>query len=362
MNTRKYRRFFKSLADGGEIPQKLYAELETKIAEEGGVNWNVYRYFLDGLEKRGLFEVEGTPFSTKKSAKTDGTFVYKRPKNPFWHIGHAVTSTVFKFLGWLASGLVYGAWRIPDRKKLKAVKGASISVSNHIGYIDAALTRYAFGCRKQNIIVAPHNCKKTFGGMLLKSATVVPLPITFRGAKPFCEMLEYLVRRGGDLHFYAEKSMWLRYEKPRPLYGGAFHYADRLDVPIVPMLYCVKPAKGLRKLLGLPRAEVRIGEPLYIDRSMPPRRRQEDLKMRTEAAMKELYEQFYGKPLVYSTDFNIGVSDDSLSGSESAPDARISAAAIKDGSGGTETGEALACEFESAAAQEIDGKILTKES
>lgn len=298
MNTAKYKRFFGKLFNSGDIPEDLYVELMSAAEQKGKVDWEIYRMFLDGLERRRLFETEGTPFSTEKSAKTDGSYVYLRPKNPFWHIGHAVMSTVFKFLGWLGSGLVYGVWRIKDRKKLKKL-GPCISVSNHFGYIDAALTRYAFGCKKQYIIAAPHNCKQNLGGAIIRAATAIPLPINFRGTKAFGETLKYMVARGASLHIYAEKSMWLRYKKPRPFMDGAFHYADRLDIPVVVMQYHIVPSKGLRKLFGLPKAVVRIADPIYSDKTLPPRQRQLDLKARAEAAAKQLYEEFYGEPLEY---------------------------------------------------------------
>ena len=299
MKTKKYKRFFKSLYDAGDISEELYNALIDKINAEGRMNKRVYEFFLAELERRALFDVDGTPFSTKNSAKTDGSFKYKSPRNPFWHLAHAFTSSVFKFLGWFASAFIFGIWRVPDRKKLKDVR-ACISVSNHVGYLDALLTRYAFGCRKQYIVVAPHNCKNNFGGAILKSATVIPLPINFHGAKAFSEMLTYVKLRDGALHFYPEKSMWVGYKKPRPLKDGPFHFADRLDIPIVPMLYVYKEPKGLRKLFHMPKMAIKIGDPLYADFTLPVADREMELKKRTEDAMKKLYEDFYGIPLSYS--------------------------------------------------------------
>lgn len=298
MKTKKYRRFFTSLYEAGDIPEDLYNALIDKLEQEGKMNNRVYEFFLNELERRGLFEVDGTPFSTKNSARTDGSFKYKHPSNPFWHIAHAITSTAFKFIGWFASGFVFGVWRVPDRKKLKGV-GACISLSNHVGYLDAVLTRFAFGCRKQYIVAAPHNCKRNLGGAILNSATVIPLPSSFRGTRAFSEMLVYVTERGGALHFYPEKSMWVGYKKPRPYKDGPFHFADRLEIPVVPMLYCYPEPKGLRKLFHMPKLAIRIADPLYADRTLPPAERELDLKRRAQDAVQKLYEDFYGVPLEY---------------------------------------------------------------
>lgn len=298
MNTKKYRAFFADLLRDGGMPRDLYDEVIAEIERDGKMTKRVYSVFIDGLEKRGLFDIDGTPFSTENSAKTDGTYKYKSTKNPFWYIGHAVTSTLYKFIGWIVGGIGYGVWRVKDAKKLKKI-GACITTSNHVGYFDACLTRRALGVKKQYIVAAPHNCKRNIGGAILKSAIVLPLPCSLRGAKPFYEMLEYVKERKAAIHFYPEKSMWLHYRKPRPYKAGAFYYAEKLDIPIVPMLYCFREPKGLRKLLHLQKAEIKIADPIYPDASMGARARMNDLANRAYAAAVGLYEDFYGTPLRY---------------------------------------------------------------
>lgn len=299
MNTKAYLGLLKYSLDSGELPQDLYDETVAKINARGKMTKKIYYEYLTELERRGLFQVDGTPFNTENSAVTNGEYKYKNPKNPFWHIGHAIASFIFKTLGGYFLGAVaYGVWRVKDRKKLKGVK-ACITTSNHVGYVDALLTRRALGMRKQYIVVAPHNCKNNLGGAMLKSTAVIPLPSVPSGNRPFMEMLEYVRDRGGSIHFYPEKSLWARYTKPRPYMDGAFFYADRLDMPVVPMLYCFHKPRGLRKLLGLAKVTIRIADPIYSDKSLPLRDRKSDLARRAEKAVAELYEDFYGKPLEY---------------------------------------------------------------
>lgn len=299
MNTKAYLGLFKYSLDAGELPQDLYDEVVAKVEAEGKMTKKIYYEYLDELERRRLFDVDGTPFNTKNSAVTDGSYVYKHPKNPIWHIAHGFWSTIFKLLGgYMLGAFGYGVWRVKDRKKLKGIK-ACVTTSNHVGYVDALLTRRALGMRKQYIVAAPHNCKNDLGGKLLKSATIIPLPSALSGNKPFMEMLEYVRDRGGAIHFYPEKSLWARYTKPRPYKDGAFFYADRLDVPVVPMLYCFHKPRGLRKLLGLAKVTIKIADPIYADKSLPARERKSDMARRAEQAVAKLYEEFYGKPLTY---------------------------------------------------------------
>lgn len=298
MNTEKYMRFFAELAEKDEIPRDVYDTVMAEIAKDGKMTKRVYGIYLDELEKRGLFDAEGAPFDTEKSAKTDGTYEYKHPKNPFWHLLHAFWSTLFKLIGYFGAAVVFGVWRVKDRKKFKNI-GACITVSNHVGFLDAVLTRRALGGKKQYIVVAPHNCKYTVGGAILRNATELPLPKSMGGVHKFNDMLRYVADRKAKIHFYPEKSMWIGYKKPRPFKEGAFFYADLLDIPVVPMLYCFKEPRGLRKLFRLPKAVIRISAPLYIDKSLKPRERKRDLCARAQAAEKALYEDFYGVPLTY---------------------------------------------------------------
>lgn len=301
MNTKKYLALFGSMAEKGEIPRELYDLLVAEIAaDKGKMTKRVYALFLDELEKRGLFDADGAPFDTKNSARTDGNYVYERPKNPFWRLAHFFWSTVFKFVGYVGGGIVFGVWRVKDRKKLKKL-GACITLSNHVGYLDAVLTVRARGMRCQYIIVAPHNCKHNLGGHILKMGGEIPLPTSIQGTRVFNSRLEHVARKNAAIHVYPEQSMWIGYKKPRPYKDGAFMFADKLDIPVVPMLYCFKQPRGLRKLLHLKKAVIKIGEPLYADKSLPVKQRRDELKARAESSAKALYASFYGAPPTYST-------------------------------------------------------------
>ena len=299
MNTKKYLAMFGELAENDEIPRSLYDKLLSDVAKSGKMTKSIYNDYLAELEKLRLFDVDGAPFDTRKSAKTDGTYVYMHTKNPFWHIGHFFWSTLFKFIGFIGGAIVFGTWRVKGRKKLKRL-GACITTSNHVGFLDAVMTIRASGMQNRYIVAAPHNCKSTLGGKILSTAGLIPLPISYKGARPFMEMLEYAAnKKRAKIHFYAEKSMWIGYRKPRPPKDGAFYYADKLDLPVVPMLYCFKTPRGLRKLLHLPKATIEIGDPIYADKTLSPSERKMDMAKRAYDATAKLYENFYGIPFEY---------------------------------------------------------------
>ncbi|MBD5131131.1 MAG: hypothetical protein HDT28_00835 [Clostridiales bacterium] len=300
MNTKKYKAMFVTLRDSGEIPIDVYDLVMREIEKDGKMTKRVYGIYLTELEKRRLFDVCTVPFDTKNSAQTDGTYKY-RSKNIFKRLAHRFWFRIFKIGAYVACALWFGVWRVKDKKKLKGIK-ACMTTSNHIGFLDSLFALRAIP-GKQYIVSAPFNCKNDLGGKILSTAGELPLPLpnSLSGARAFEEMLGYAVSKNAKIHFYAEKVMWIGYKKPRPYKEGAFYYADKLDVPVVSMLYCFKKPRGLRKLLHLPKMEIRIADPLYVNKELPPRERRKDVCARAEQAVKQMYEEFYGIPLEYES-------------------------------------------------------------
>ena len=298
MSTEKYKKFFKRLYDDGQIPEDLYIRLQAEIVKDGKMTKRVYGVFLKELERRRMFDVDGTPYDTKNSAVTDGNYPFLRKQTAVGKFFHAIWIGFVKVMCGLLCGIYYGAWRVRGKEHFKGLKGC-ITTSNHIDYLDTCLTVRVTGSKKFCVIIAPHNCKNDFFGWAYKKTGAVPLQSAPSGFKPFCEALESERDRGAAIHFYAEQSMWHFYDKPRPYKDGAFFYADKLDIPVVPVLYCVREPKGLRKLLHLPKITMAAGEPQYVNRDIPGRLRKAELCERVERETARLYEDITGKKAEY---------------------------------------------------------------
>ena len=121
-----------------------------------------------------------------------------------------------------------------------------------------------------------------------------------RVMRKFDEAIGYYLQHGQFVAMCPEQCMWEMYPKPRPYKIGAFHYAVKYDVPIVPMFITFRPSgqfdeDGFEKQYFT----VNIMPPLYADKSLPIKQRELDLKERNERACKEKYEQVYCKELIY---------------------------------------------------------------
>lgn len=286
MNSKKYKNFISKQQEEGEIDSDIAQKIIAMIDKQG-MTREVYDELLFELAQRGKFDVFTTPYTRENECVTDGTYSYY-PRNIFsaffqWLIRGVmlVGSPIFTFFKYNI--------KVRGKKNLKGVKSA-VTVSSHISYADSLITRTALVAHKMRIIVAPHNRKKTLGGYIM-SSIVMPLPCNLAGTRVFDNALKKAVDKNIYIHFYAEKAMWLYYNKPRPIKEGAAHYACKLNIPMIPMTYVVKKPCLLRRMLGFKHdIVVRIGEPIYPDKNLSVRENTKQLTALCSQARLKLHQ------------------------------------------------------------------------
>ena len=102
---------------------------------------------------------------------------------------------------------------------------------------------------------------------------------TFNQNKEFDKFVSNTLQNGGFIHFYPEQSMWLRYEQSRPLKKGAFYYASKNNVPVIPIIICFR-LDALRRKKAV---TIKICPPIYPDSSLSQR---ENCAVMNEKAQK----------------------------------------------------------------------------
>ena len=96
--------------------------------------------------------------------------------------------------------------------------------------------------------------------------------------------------------------MWWNYRKPRPLKNGAFHLAARSLVPVIPIFITMKDSDIIGED-GFPVQEyyIHIEKAIYPDLSLSEKENVKLLKNKNYEVWKNVYEEFYGEPLTYTT-------------------------------------------------------------
>lgn len=141
-----------------------------------------------------------------------------------------------------------------------------------------------------------------FYGFLFRNADTLPLSSNRKTMVNFMKAVDTVLKRGDFVLIYPEQSMWWNYEKPKPLKNGAFKFATKNNVPVVPIFITMEDSDIIGED-GFPIKEyyVHIEKPIYPDEEISERENVELMKEQNFEVWKNIYEEFYGIPLEYTT-------------------------------------------------------------
>lgn len=247
------------------------------------------------LEGYRRFDCDYIPFGTHWK-NPDKSFRYR--KRGFDRLVVGFWRTILFLFGPLIIGVGYGA-RVTGRKNLKAVKKTGIvSICNHFCYLDTLFVRQAVGHYRSFHTMGPKNNKTGPGGHIVRHGGMLPFSPDLEAARNLSREIERLLENGKIVNFYAEQALWTNYQKPRPLKDGAFHYAIKHNVPVLP-IFCTfrKNKRG-----HMHKLRINILPAIYASEALPRKEKLADMKTRAETAWRQCYESAYGKPLEYLPD------------------------------------------------------------
>ena len=250
-------------------------------------------------EKQGAFDVHVDPVDPETVLPVDENFEFipktKKRKLKRWFDRTFLIGPY----SWHQNSVVLKT-KVYGRKHLKGIK-AAINTCNHVYMYDCLAILRALKGHKVKYTVAEFNNRKGFLGEMMRSAGILPITSKLKVVKQFNNAVEYYLLHDNFVTFYPEQAMWYLYEKPRPYKIGAFHYAVKFDVPVVPMFITYRPsgkfdAEGLEKKYFT----VHIMPPIYPDHSLPPKEDAERMRALNYRMVKEKYEEVYGKKVEFS--------------------------------------------------------------
>ncbi|MCQ2399008.1 MAG: 1-acyl-sn-glycerol-3-phosphate acyltransferase [Clostridia bacterium] len=138
-------------------------------------------------------------------------------------------------------------------------------------------------------------------GFLLRYGNTLPLSSNVKTMMNLSRTVDDLLKKGNFVLVYPEKALWWNYKKPRPYKIGAYHYAVKAGVPVVPC-FCTMKDGEKQDESGFPVQEytVHVGKPIYPDDRLPVKEREKDMLDKNFAFSKEVYEKTYGVMLSYT--------------------------------------------------------------
>ncbi len=192
-------------------------------------------------------------------------------------------------------------------ENFRAVEGGKIVTCNHFSVGDnyavwVALRDHMDGKLLYKVIREGNytNPPKPFG-LFMRHCNTLPLSSRMETMKKFLKAVATLLGRGETILIYPEQGMWWNYRKPRPMQDGAFSLAVRNKAPIVPIFITMEDSDVIDGD-GFPVQEftLHILPAIYPDATLSSAEAKAKMKKENYDAWVRVYEDFYGKPLVYS--------------------------------------------------------------
>jgi 1-acyl-sn-glycerol-3-phosphate acyltransferase len=139
-----------------------------------------------------------------------------------------------------------------------------------------------------------------FYGKLMRSCNTLPLSSNPETMKEFVRGVLYHLENGHFVLVYPEQSMWWNYKKPKPLQKGAFYFAAKAKVPVVPCFITMQDTDIMGED-GFPVQEytIHVGEPIYPDTEKRVGQNTQEMMDKNYQIWKEIYETVYGIELKY---------------------------------------------------------------
>lgn len=204
-----------------------------------------------------------------------------------------------KFFGSVYTFFAFG-FRVKGKKNLRKIrKNGAISVCNHAHEMDTLLVKLALGCRRTFHTGSYYLLKKGWAGRIFKAGGFLPVGSTVKDLEKLQNTVRELLGKKKIVNFYPEHALWRRYEKVRPFKPGAFRFAVKFNVPVLPLFIEFRQTKPRKVLRLKEKVVMHILPAVYPEEEGTLRAKSDALLQKVRAAMIEKYESLYRRPMVF---------------------------------------------------------------
>ncbi len=190
-------------------------------------------------------------------------------------------------------------------ENLKSVKSGAIITANHFSPFDSvpihlAVKKYA-RCKKLFKIIREGNYTMPgLYGYFLRNCNTLPLATNPTVLRDLYKSINVILKKGNFILIYPEQSMWWNYRKPKPLKQGAFIFASKNNVPVIPTFITMRDTDKTDDTGAYIQAyTLHILKPIYPDEALTQQENVAYMLKENERQCKEIYEKVYGIPLTY---------------------------------------------------------------
>ncbi|MBE6667371.1 MAG: hypothetical protein E7607_03565 [Ruminococcaceae bacterium] len=197
-------------------------------------------------------------------------------------------------------------------ENFKKLNSGAIITCNHFNAFDSFAIQMAYEAaeqpeRKFYRIIREGNYTSFpgFYGFLMRHCNTLPLSSNRETLKKFTEAVDTRLKEGHFVLIYPEQSMWWNYRKPKPLKTGAYMFAAKSGVPVLPCFITMKDSD----IMGddgyfVQEYTIHISAPIYPEDGLNYRKNMVKMMEKNAEIWKEIYETEYHIPLTYTTETN----------------------------------------------------------
>ena len=194
---------------------------------------------------------------------------------------------------------------VEGEENLAGIDGAAIITSNHFSIFEniavkEVADRVKGKHRFYRVIKGLNFFQPGWVGFLMKNCDTLPLSKNLKTLRLFEAALERILAEGGLVLVYPEQAMWWNYRKPRPPKAGAYHYAAKFEVPIIPCFVTMEDTE-VPDGYGFPKQTytIHVMPPLYPDPQKTNRENERTMQAENYRLCLEKYREVYGVECKY---------------------------------------------------------------
>lgn len=200
---------------------------------------------------------------------------------------------------------------IEGLENLDGLKSGAIMTCNHFNAFDSFAIQFVYDEIHKRVkhgkffrIIKEGNYTSFpgFYGILMRHCNTLPLSSNRHTMNEFMTAVDHLLAAGNFILIYPEQSMWWNYRKPKPLKKGAFIFATKAKVPVIPSFITMEDSSVIDSD-GFPVQEytIHIAKPIYPQENFTRAENVEYMMNENYAEWKQIYEHAYRIPLQYET-------------------------------------------------------------
>lgn len=175
--------------------------------------------------------------------------------------------------------------KIEGKENIQNLEKGAVSVSNHVLFLDCAMVGLAMEDKRIYYTTLEDSFKIPVVRKLIKLLRAIPIPKENKNKVNFMKAVDEILQNENIVHFYPEAALWPYYWNIRNFKNGAFRFAIKNDVPIVPMVFTFRRPSAIRRTFKKkPDVTLTILKPIKYNKH------NEDIKAGINDLKNEVYE------------------------------------------------------------------------